>query len=133
MVIQKEINKIISELKDQHVSHLYLKDVVVSLHMYDSNSKLSLSSCVFDGINYIPKSVRLAINAPAPFTHYPIQTFFSVDEEGFQVFLCYIDEFDHIDSFELNETLEIFADKASAWKVHLDNKGKEDLVRIPVK
>lgn len=88
---------------------------------------LSMNASVYKGTNYIPPSVRQALQKNAPFES-PLPTSFVISEEQFEVVLQSEVPLNPAES--LNPALEEFALLSSEWREWLDQHDRNDLVHI---
>lgn len=129
MILEKDLKKIVSELVNNEISQIALGNSDITIRLFDSASKLSLSTPVYYGHNFIPKSVRSCVSQKKVFPDSPLKTSLSIDEDNFQVFLNYLG---HIDSLteDFRGLLEEFNFLADEWRHFLDEHDKNDLVHI---
>lgn len=132
-MLVKDIRHILGQLEEEGaVSVPTDSGHEVFLRFVDGASKLSMSSLVYEGGNYIPKSVRNCLTK-SPFAKSPILTFFSIDEEKYQVRLHYLGQSQFFSQHEFKEVLEDFENTAHRWRDYLDDHGKRDLIYVNVK
>jgi hypothetical protein len=133
LVEKKEFKKLFQKLIEEDTAHFNVGGSDIYIRVIDKASKLSLSTQVYFGGNFIPKSVRSCIVKQAPFSHGSIKTYLTVDENHFQVYLNYLGKLDslHSDSFKM--LLEEFSWLADEWRLYLDEHDKHDLVYVHVK
>jgi len=132
MLIGKEVKKALDQLNTGQAVEFVYEGSPVMARLVDDASKLILSSTVYHGSSYIPKSVRNGITNKPPYSHPQIKTFLTIDESRYSVFLNYIghsDSFDHDPSTILHE----FGQLAAEWRRYLDENDKRDLIHVKVK
>jgi hypothetical protein len=130
MVIQKELKKLFHRLSKDDFAEVEMGGSNVLVRVFDQKSTLSLSTPVYFGGNFIPKSVRHCISMKAPFIHNGIKTTLSVDEENFKIYLNYLGLTDNLNGDRFNDLLEEFAWLADEWRFYLDENDKNDLIHI---
>lgn len=133
MIVQKELRRLLKELSDRETAELTLSFSPIRIRVMDNGSKLALAISVYEGGNYIPKSVRQGLNAKPPFRPNSIRTFLKVDEDQYQVYLNYLGPLGHLNDHQLQEILEEFNEMADEWRLYLDEHDKNDLIYIHVK
>jgi hypothetical protein len=60
-------------------------------------------------------------------------TFFTVDEQNYQVKINYLGHAHQLNQHSFKETLEDFGSMAEKWRLYLDDHDKNDLVYVRVK
>ena len=133
MLVEKDVQQILGLLAEGDSIKVPFDGSDIVIRSIDEASKLSLSSLVFDGGNFIPHSVRNSLSHKAPFYHPTIRTFLSVDEGNFQVKLNYLGQAEDLDHHHFKELLEEFGILAEKWRLYLEEHGKNDLVHVRVK
>lgn len=133
MIVQKELRRLLKELTDRETAELTLSFSPIKIRVFDHGSKLALATSVYEGGNYIPKSVRQGISGTPPFRPSAIRTFLKVDEDHYQIHLNYLGPLSHLNDMQLQEILEEFNDRADEWRLFLDEHDKNDLIYIHVK
>src|ERR1700733_11563578 len=124
-------------LKQQELKHLFqglAKNDVAQIDFGGSNitvridrpSKFSLSTPVYFGGNFIPKSVRQCLSQKVTFRREGMLTNFSVDESNFRVYLNYLGSLESINTQKFNELLEDFSWLAEEWRHYIDGHDKND-------
>lgn len=130
MLIDRELNKLIHELKGQKTISFIFEGNPMTLHLFDG--KLSLAALVYEGGNYIPKSVRNGLSLKSP-GYSNLKTTFSIDEEKFQISLNYLGSSHQLNNARFYDLLEEFNDLVGGWRFLLDERDRNDLVHIWVK
>ncbi|WP_041941950.1 hypothetical protein [Waddlia chondrophila] len=133
MLIDKEINRLLQELSHAEQAQIYLNGFAVSVHMLECGSRLTLSTPVYCGGNYIPNSVRESLRKKAPFDRLDIQTFLEIDEEDFSIMLIYQGECAPSGYGGIVDLLEDFSWLAEKWRDYLDEQDKNDLIYVTKK
>lgn len=133
LVEKKELKRLFQKLIEEDTAHFNLGGSDIYIRVLDKASKLSLSTQVYFGSNFIPKSVRSCIAKSAPFSHDSIKTYLTVDENHFQINLNYLGRLESLQSDTFKTLLEEFSWLADEWRLYLDEHDKHDLVHIRVK
>lgn len=132
MLVEKDVQQMLVQLAGRGLAKIPFDGSDITIKMIDESSKLSLTTLVYDGENYIPNSVRNCLSHKLPsFT--PILTFLTVDEHRFQVKLNYLGRAESLDREDLKVLLENFGEMAEKWRLYLDEHGKNDLIHVRVK
>jgi hypothetical protein len=132
MLIEKDLKKLYQQLLQEDVVHVEIGGTDVTLRVFDNASKLALSTAVFNGGNFIPKSVRNCISQKAPFPS-DIKTYLTVDEGHYQILLNYLGTLDYLHQDSFRSLLENFSWIADEWRLYLEEHGKNDLIYVRVK
>lgn len=133
MLVEKDIQQILSQLAGGDSIKVPFDGSDIMIRIIDNASKLSLTTLIFDGENYIPNSVRLCLSRKSPFFHPTILTFLTIDEQSFQVKLNYLGQAQALNHHNFKELLEEFGLMAEKWRLYLDEHGKDDLIYVRVK
>jgi hypothetical protein len=133
MLIEKDIQQILSQLAGGDSIKVPCEGSEIMIRIIDENSKLSLSTPVYKGNNYIPSSVRLCLSRKSPFFHPSMRTFLTLEEQNFLIQLNYLGQAQSLTHYHFKELLEEFGNLAEKWKLHLDEHDKNDLVYVKVK
>lgn len=133
MIIEKDLKKLFSQLLHEKSARIDVSGSNVTVKVTDHGDKLTLSTPVYSGGNYIPKSVRDSLKENTPFKKYVIDTFLSVNEGKYEVVLNYLGQTESLNAQVFINLLEEFGWLAQEWKIFLDERGGNDLIYIPVK
>lgn len=134
MLIEKDIHKILSHLAGHESVQISFDGSEIFIRFMEAASKLSLTTVVYNGGNYIPSSVRSCVSHKAPIFQASIPTFLTLDEPHFQIQLNYIGTANETLSYvKFKELLEEFGFMAEKWRNYLDEHDKNDLVYVRVK
>lgn len=132
MLVEKEIQKLYQQLLQDDVVHVNVGRSDITVRAFDHASKLSLSTPVYEGGNFIPKSVRASLSKSVPFARENLKTYLSVDEPSYQVALNYLGRLENFHNDSFRELLEEFGGLADDWRLYLDEHDKNDLVHVHV-
>lgn len=130
MLLQKEIKRIFQTLIYQKIAHTEIMGLDIVIRILDNANKLSLSTVVYSGESYIPKSVRACLSHQLPLASRRIKTYLQLNEENFQITLYYLNRLEGFDDGVFQELLEEFASQASLWRDHLDEHDRNDLIHV---
>lgn len=132
MIVEQDLKKLFQQLDHDNVAHISLGGSDVLIRVFDDASKISLLTTVYDGGNFIPKSVRTGISHKSLFTQASIKTSLAIDENQYQVNLHYLGHLEHFNNKNFVHLLEEFTWLAHAWRAYLDEHDKNDLIRVRV-
>lgn len=133
MLVEKEINRLLRELSSTEQAQIHLNGFAVAVNMIDHGSKLLLTTPVYFGGNYIPKSVRCSLKKKAPFDRLGLQTSLEIDEDNFSISLHYSGNPAPRGYSGIVELIEDFSWLAERWRDYLDEQDKNDLIYIPAR
>lgn len=134
MIMHKEeLKKLFHQLVREDMAQIELGGSNIFVRILDNVSTFSLTTQVYFGGNFIPKSVRRCLSQKAPFVHEKIKTNLSIDEANFKIFLNYLGTLDNLNGEKFKELLEDFSWLADEWRLYLDEHDKNDLVHVRVK
>ncbi|CUI18018.1 conserved hypothetical protein [Candidatus Protochlamydia naegleriophila] len=133
MLIEKDIKKILNQLAGGDAIDVPFEGSDIRVRFLDDASKLSLTTSIYYGGNYIPSSVRRCLSHKSPFSHPSIRTYLSIDEQQYQIYLNYLGHPDVLNQRQLKDLIEEFAQLAEQWRLYLDEHDKNDLVHVRVK
>ncbi len=133
MIVEKELKKIFRQLLQEDIVKIDVDGFNITVRIFDQASKLSLSTPVYFGGNYIPKSVRNSLSKSVGFSSSHIKAFTSIDENNFQINLNYLGRLNVLNNESFRDLLEDFSGLASEWRNFLDEHDKNDLVHVRVK
>jgi hypothetical protein len=132
MIIEKELKKIFHQLIKDDVAQIAVGGTDITIRVLEDASKFSLSTPVYFGGNFIPKSVRHCVTHKTSIPNERIKTHLTLDEAKFQVFLNYIGEVENIQRYGFGALLEEFSWVADEWRLILDEHDRNDLVHVRV-
>lgn len=134
MLVEKDLKLLFKKLFQDETAHFTVGGSDILIRIFDHASKLSLSTQVYFGGNFIPKSVRACVeqqsSSQSPFSKSNMSTYLKIDENNFQVILNYLGKFDHLHSEYFKMLLEEFSWLADEWRFYLDEHDKQDLVHL---
>jgi len=131
MVADSIVKTVIDDLNEGKSTTIRLLGALIEVRSCLNSSKLWLSTVIYDGRNYIPKSVREALQSPSPIPRSQIPTFVTIDEKKFQLTLNYLGLLPERDPQQFKDLLEQFAWDAEEWRYYLDDFDKRDLIHVP--
>lgn len=132
MIVEKEFRKLVHQLVKEEIAQIMLGNSEITVHVLDNSTKVSLSSTVYFGGNFIPKSVRKCISQTPAFDKKIIKTTLNVDEENFRISLYFLGGLTHLNKRMFVDLLEEFSQLADEWRHYLDEHDKHDLVHIRI-
>ena len=132
MLVEKELRKLFRQLLQDDVVHIEVDGSDIIVRVYEGASKLFVSTPVYNGGNFIPKSVRKSLEEKTPFARDHIKTYFTVDENNFQISLNYIGKLDLEQNIMFKDIIEEFSWLAEEWRRYLDEHDKNDLIYVRV-
>src|SRR4051812_19577686 len=120
MLVDRDVKKLLERLLSEEFARIEVGGFDISIKMFDHGTKLSLSTPVYLGGNYIPKSVRSCLSQKSPFGFDEIKTYLTVDERRFSVLLNYLGTLENSSNSSLKSLVEEFSWLASEWQLYLD-------------
>lgn len=133
MLVTKELKKLFQQLLQEEVAHITVGGSDITIRIFDKATQFSLSTEVYFGGNFIPKSVRACSQKQAPFARIPVKTFITIDETTFRIYLNYLGRLDNMNNETFRMLLEDFSGLADDWRLFLDEHDKNDLIHINIK
>lgn len=133
MLVEKNVQQILNQLAEGELIKIPFDGSDIMIRFIDESSKLLLTALVFEGGDYIPKSVRLSLSSKSPFFKSTMLTFLTVDEQYFQVKLNYLGQAHSLTSHNFKELVQEFGLMAGKWRLYLDEHGKSDLIHVRTK
>lgn len=132
MIMQNELKKLFHQLVREETAQIELGGSSITVRVLDQASTFSLTTPVYFGGNFIPKSVRRCVSLKAPFAPERLKTHLTVDENNFKIFLHYLGSLDHLNGEKFKELLEEFSWLADEWRLYLDEHDRNDLVHVRI-
>jgi hypothetical protein len=132
MIIEKELKKIFHQLVKEDVAQIAIGGTDITIRVLDDASKFSLSTPVYFGGNFIPKSVRSCVSHKTPIANERIKTYLTIDEPNFKVYLNYLGNLEQLGQHGFGALLEEFTWVADEWRLILDEHDKNDLIHVRV-
>lgn len=131
MIKDQEIAQIFDQLNDmEHITFDFEGSDVIAKAL-DHASKISLTTPVYSGVSYIPKSVRHSVaSTRSPFARGHIPTYLSIDEQNFSILLNYLGNLEELNIAAFKNLLQEFSVIAEEWRQHLDDLDNNDRVYI---
>lgn len=133
MLLERDLKKLFHQLVHEDIAQISLGNSDITVRVLDGESKLTLTTPVYFGGNFIPKSVRNCLSQKSPFNQATIKTSLSVDENNFLVYLNYLGSLDNLNRKGFSDLLEEFTWLADEWRLFLDERDRNDLIHIHVK
>lgn len=133
MLVVKELKKLFQQLLHDEVAHISVGGSDITVRTFDKATQVSLSTDVYFGGNFIPKSVRACVGKQPPFLKGAVKTFLTVDENQFRIYLTYLGRLDNMTNETFRLLLEDFSTLADEWRLYLDEHDKNDLIHVRVK
>lgn len=130
MIVEKEFRRLVHQLVKEEVAEIQLGSSTMTVHILDDARKIALSSVVYQGGNFVPKSVRQGITLKPAFEKDHIKTILKLDEENFNVTLNYLGGLEHLNKRMFVDLIEEFGFLADEWRLHLDERDKRDLIHV---
>lgn len=132
MLVEKEIQRLLKILASGDPVKIAQDGSEIFVRYMDNLSKLSLTTAVYEGGNYIPSSVRKCLSHK--FSHIPsIRTYLTIDEDHFKIHLNYLGQAPRLTDGHFESLIEEFTSLAEKWRLYLDKHDKDDLVYVRVK
>lgn len=129
MVLEQDFANTIQELVKHEFATIQIGESKIHIHVLEATKKLSLSTLVYRGENYLPDSVRQAMLHQSPFAR-KIHTFLRVSEPDFEIELRYLGDLESLSKKEFRNLLEDFAVIADEWRTYLDDHDKKDRIHV---
>lgn len=133
MLVISDLKKIFQQLLKEDVANITVGSSDITIRIFDKATLFSLSTEIYFGGNFIPKSVRACATKQAPFARSDIKTFLTLDEAAFRIYLNYMGRLDNMSHEAVRNLLEDFSWLADEWRLYLDKHDKNDLIHIRVK
>lgn len=132
MLLEKDLKRLFHQLIHEDFAQISLGNSDITVRVLDGASKLTLTTPVYFGGNFIPKSVRSCLSQKSPFNQASIKTSLSVDENNFLVSLNYLGSLDNLNHKGFSDLLEEFTWLADEWRLFLDENDKNDLIHVHI-
>lgn len=130
MIVEKELRKLLHQLIKEDIAQIVLGGSEITVHVFDNNTKIFLSSSVYFGGNFIPNSVRKCLEKKPQFQDGHINSYLSIDEENFRINLNFLGGLEHLNKRMFVDLLEEFSWLADEWRLFLDEHDKQDLIHV---
>ena len=130
MIVEKEFRKLVHQLVKEEIAKITLGNSEIIVHVLDNATKIFLSSSVYFGGNFMPKSVRKCLTQTPAFDKGTVKTYMTVDEDNFSVSINYLGGLEHLNKRMFVDLLEEFGFLADEWSLYLDEHDKNDLVHV---
>lgn len=133
MLVQSDLQKLINTLIDQNLAAISINGNNIFVHMVEDASHLTFSALIWQGVNFVPLSIREIVSHKPPFPNFLANTRVVIDEEKCQVFLNYSQLLEELSHHEMGELLEEFGIMTARWKEYINDLDQRDLIHIPVR
>lgn len=130
MLVRKDVEYLLNQLSSS--DSIDYETSNISVRFFDDQSKIFLTAVAYKGSNYIPQSVRKCIVKNIS-NHSFIKTYFSIDEEIFQITLNYLGHPDLLTRESFKNVIQEFETLVEKWRLYLDEHDKRDLIHVKVK
>jgi hypothetical protein len=131
--VQYNFQEVIKRLIHGDKIQLTFNNSDINMRCIEDASKISLSTAVYIGGNYIPASVRRSLSEKLMISYPTIHTYLTIDEQSYRINLNYLGETEFLNHHTFNELLEDFGIIADKWRSYLDERDKNDLVYVRAK
>ncbi len=133
MLVTKELKKVFQQLLQEDVANINVGGSNITIRIFDKATQFSLSTEIYFGGNFIPKSVRNSTaTKQSPFVRSNIKAFLTIDENAFKIYLGYMGRLDNMNNEAFRLLLEDFSWLADQWRIYLDKHDKNDLIHVRV-
>lgn len=132
MLINKEVSKAYRDLSLNKKATVEIAGILISIQIFEEESKIAFVASVYEGSNYVPQSVRRQLTSELPYKPNFMKTFLKLDEERFLITLHYLGHHDLLEDFIFEDLLMEFASQADEWRLNLDEHDRHDLVHVRV-
>lgn len=131
MLAQQDLRRTFHKLIRQFSGKIHFSGSEITVNFYDHASKVLLTTPVYLGTNYIPKSVRACISKKESVSN-GLRSHLTIDEDNYRILLNYNGILDRSKDEEevFKDLIEHFASLAEEWKAVLDEHDKNDLIYI---
>lgn len=126
-------SELLDHLIEEESAEVDLYGIKIQLSLKEHLPFLSLSSVVYKGGNYIPKSVRGSLKEEEHPFESSMPVTLSIDERQYQISLNYKASIEDLNTVNFKEILEEFCFLAEEWRSYLDEHDRHDLVYIHAK
>ncbi len=128
MIIESELDRLIHQLIKDEIAEIKLGDSNIIVHVFERATKISLTSAVYVGENFIPMSVRKSLSTQPDFAKGALSNRLSLDEKNYRIQLHYTGNLSNLNKRMFVDLLEEFSWLAEQWRLFLDEHDKQDLV-----
>jgi hypothetical protein len=132
MIIERDLKKFLNQLGQEKMGQIEIEGTNIVMRAVHQNSKFSLSTPVYFGGNFIPKSVRNCLSEKKSLSDDLLKTYLTIDENSCKIYLNYFGSLDNINSIKLGNLIEEFHSMAEKWRLILDERDRHDLVHVRV-
>ncbi len=129
MIVEKQFNEALEELQKLERSTITIGDHIIFMQTEQGASLITLSCCVYRGLNYIPTGVREAMKHLFPKPR-PFHTDLYLDEKSHTINLLFRGKLEGVSKKRFLQILEEFVLIAEDWIDWFDDHDKRDRIHI---
>lgn len=133
MIVQNELLKLINNLCDHDLAAINIDGNSIVVRMVNDASKISLTSVLWHGNNFVPLSVREVVQNSQRLLNGFNGAKLILNEERSQVYLHYSEAIEELSHHQFTELLEVFSSQTTRWRRILDDNDKRDLIHIRIR
>lgn len=133
MLAQKSVKEVLDLLACGFPINMNCEGSPITIRSFDDSSKLTLTTPVYIGDTYFPKSVRQSLSNTPAFAPSSILTYLLVDESKFCITLNFVGKLGDLSEEDLRKILEEFSFRAQEWRLYFEGHEKRDLLPLRVK
>lgn len=122
----------IQALVKEDFAEIQIGESLIQLVSLDGSTRLSLKTNVYQGENYLPQSVRAAMDHKFPQAR-KIRTSLSLEEQTFNIYLNYLGGLEGISKRDFRSLLTEFAIIADEWRQWFDEHDFKDRIHVKKK
>jgi hypothetical protein len=130
MIAGQVFDQALQELVKKESSTITVGDYSVYMKVHEGATIVTLSTTVYRGSGYIPKSVRNAMGHPFPAMR-SFHTELRLNEEECSIYLHFRGSLEGTSKKDFHDLIEEFVLIADEWNQWLDDHDKKDRVRVP--
>lgn len=133
MIVQNELQKLINNLSDHDLAAINIDGNSIVVRMVNDASKISLTSVLWQGNNFIPLSVQEVVQNSQRLLNGFNGARLILHEERFLVYLHYSEPIEELSHHLFIEVLETFSSQTTRWRRILDDNDKRDLIHVRIR
>lgn len=131
MLVQKDVEHLLNQLSNNN--SIDFDPSNISIRFFDDTAKVFLTAVAYTGSNYIPQSVRKSLLKKNVVHPSFIKTYFSIDEDIFQIKINYLGHPDILTRESFKDVVHEFGILVEKWRLYLDEHDKRDLIHVRTK